>query len=120
MSTAELVAAYQSAYQRYEEAESKAEALVKVIRDAGDVLRSWKQAIVANSSVGSFVLEGGLSPSASRKLVIDAQQWPTGDQLAQTLMACLKARKAAQAAWDAVPANSRNSLKDPPPPPSSK
>lgn len=103
------------AVQRYVEArealvrlEARVRETVGRVRQAAAALEHWRSVHVVNAGVG-FPKEVAMMGRE-----IDAKQWPTALELAETLAAWHEGAEAAWAAWDRVPPADRARLEPPP------
>ena len=77
----------------------------EVIKVAG-ALRDWKHVTVANGKT-SF-------PAEALKNSINPDNWPTIQQLAESLSGWHQSRRAVENAWNAIPRDRRFGLQPPP------
>ena len=99
---------YQQAVNELKAASSGAERIVKIVLEGAGSLRDWKHALVANST-GGFPPELG----SSRNAPLNANEWPSGQQIADSLIRYHDARSEVRKAYEAVKDIHRGVLKPP-------
>ena len=107
MST-DTVTIYESALAAHERAKAQVERMVKVISDGANKLRDYDRVGVSNSNVG-FPPEVTFTGQS-----INANEWPSAQNLAEALSAYHETRHEAANAWRAVPDSIRHVVKEPP------
>ena len=107
MGETNLVAAYQNAVRRLQEAQVKAQRLADFISDAGKKLEYWPTVTFSNIDF-KF-------PSVERQYVreVDAAAWPSAAEVAQAIVEYHDAKTAADVAWDAIDEDGRVGLQEP-------
>ncbi len=100
------IRAYQDALRAMEEAEGRAERVVRYITDVADWLGDWRDVRVADGKT-SFPVGVG------QKQSIIPDRWPTVQQLAEVLAAWHQAAHVARNAWAAIPMPDKKGLKGP-------
>jgi hypothetical protein len=100
---------YQEVLRQLKLASEKAKSVVKIIVDAAESLKYWQSVKIINSEREFPVLknQGMHYPD------IDAQTWPSGEELANALADYRVSRAALQKAWDQIPEAGRVGLVDP-------
>ncbi len=101
------VADYSQALQERNAATAAIESMVKRVADGANKLGSWESVVVSNIPGASF-------PEGNLRLTIAGDQWPSGQDIADTLLAYHKAEGAARGAWNRVPESQRGALRPPP------
>jgi hypothetical protein len=99
---------YQQAVNELKTAVSGVERIVKIVLEGASSLRDWKHALVANAN-GGFPPELG----SSRNAPLNATEWPTGQQIADSLIRYHDARFELRKAYEAVQDTHRGVLKPP-------
>jgi hypothetical protein len=99
---------YQQAVNELKAAVAGAERIVKVVLEGAASLRDWKHALVANAT-GAFPPELG----AARNAPLNANEWPSGQQLADSLIRYHDARSELRKAYEAVEDTHRGVVKPP-------
>ena len=100
---------YQQALQSFEAAQRRVQSLVQIIDQAALHLRNWQRVIVSNSR-HSFPTGIGTTSNAS----INAQTWPTGDQIGEALSQYHSLLHEAGNAYRQIP-ESQKAVVQPPP-----
>ncbi len=99
---------YQAAVNELKAAVAAAETLVKHVLEGAASLRDWKHAMVANTTP-AFPSELGYQ----RHAPLDALKWPTGQQLADSLIRYHDARSDLRKAYENVQETHRGVIKPP-------
>lgn len=107
MATIDPIAHYQEAIRTLETTHQLAIQLVGTIREASDKLYNWSEVRISNVDV-PFPIELPLTST------INADHWPTMQELAEALSAWHRARHEVDNAWRAIPAERRTGLQAPP------
>jgi hypothetical protein len=99
---------YQLAVNELKAAVSGAERIVKVVLEGAASLRDWKHALVANAA-------GGFPPQlgSTRNAPLNATEWPSGQQIADSLIRYHEARAELRKAYESVKDIHRGVLKPP-------
>lgn len=104
---ADSIRAYLDARKALAGAVNQVESIVRPIHEASQALQKWQNVIISNVEV-SF--PGGERLTAS----LNANHWPTMQQLAQALAAYHAAYHVVRQAWSAIPESDRSGLQPPP------
>ena len=91
----DLAAIYREAIRRRQEAAAQIRAYRELINAVGHNLHCFDE------------------PRFARDIEIDTTAWPTGQQIADSVDAWLRAHADATAAWDQIPKNERHGLTPP-------
>jgi hypothetical protein len=102
------IESYLEARNKLDVAARNAEDLMKLIRQAGHA--NWKQLMVSNCPGAGFPPEIAMARGIP---TIDARTWPTGQGIADVLMAWHAANHAVKNAWDQVPPDRQSGLLPP-------
>jgi hypothetical protein len=97
---------YQESLRKLEAARNKVERFVVEIKNGANSLLAWDQVVISNVQVGF--------PPEAQVHSINADNWPTAQQLAEALSEWHKANHAVQNAWQAIPKADRTGLQPPP------
>lgn len=99
------IAEYQEAMQKHSDAQSKVERLVKTVSESAAILKDRRHAMFANTegNIG-FPMEIALS---SNTPTINAQTFPTGNQLAAAVAAWHTTRTEVRNAYEQIPSDQR-------------
>jgi hypothetical protein len=107
----DAIAEYQKTLADFTAAKRRLLRLAELFISAGQQLKSdWRRVVVANHA-------GMKSPGfnvSPRHVSIDANDWPSADQLVEALNAAHEAQLAITNAWARVPEERRNVLVPPP------
>ena len=103
------VAEYNRALQAREAAIAEVERMVQTIADGANKLRNWQDVSVSD-------LRPAVSFPAGRTRIITGDQWPTGQQIGETLKAYHDAGEQARNAWSRVGPEQKGALLPPPAP----
>jgi len=101
------VHSYLEARNQFDLANRNAETLISLIRQVGNV--NWRELMVANCD-GGFPAEIAMRQGTP---TIDARAWPTGQQIADVLIAWHNANLAVRNMWEHVPKDLRGGLRPP-------
>jgi hypothetical protein len=99
------VQAYKQALRSMEAATEQVEAFVEEITHAATILRRWEQVTILNLGIGF--------PPGAELESINADNWPTSQQLAEALAEWHNCRNALNNAWQAIPETQRTGLQPP-------
>src|SRR4051812_19643341 len=102
---ADSVAAYQDALRKLKQATAEAEAVARVVADAGRKMGQWKTVVISNASGG-----GGYPHHVAENRAdvgINARDWPSAEAIHKALVAYHDARLAAHAVYNALPEEQR-------------
>lgn len=97
---------YQEALRKLESARHKVDRFVIEINNGANSLRTWDQVVISNVQVGF--------PPEAHVHSINADNWPTAQQLAEALSEWHKANHAVNNAWQAIPKEHKTGLQPPP------
>jgi len=100
------IQAYQEALKKLEVTTRQVEHYVGEIQNGATKLRNWESVVISNSGVGF--------PAEAHGESIDANTWPSAQQLAEALSEWHKARHTVNNAWSAIPEERRTGLQPPP------
>lgn len=104
------IESYQAARAAFVVAEKKCQAIADTVKSAAMTLSNWREAMVSNAS-GGFPMEVALNP---RTPSIDAQQWPSGQQIATALSEYHTMKSEMSNAYSSIPATQRDVVVPPP------
>jgi hypothetical protein len=110
MPASQSVSNYLDAWQRCAAAQHAAEAVVGVIRAAGQALSDWQGAAETIATHLPSMWPAGL---AFLRPPNGELHWPSKDEISHVLEEWAKAREALEACWKAVSADERRPLKPP-------
>jgi hypothetical protein len=99
------IQAYKQAIRSLEAATEQVEAFVEEITHAATILRRWEQVKILNLGVGF--------PPGAELESINADNWPTSQQLAEALAEWHNCRNTLNNAWQAIPETQRTGLQPP-------
>lgn len=102
----DLIQAYQEALKQLETSTSQVERYVVEILNGASKLRHWESVVISNSGIGFPIEAHGES--------IDANNWPSAQQLAEVLSEWHKVYHAVNNAWNAIPKDRRVGIQPPP------
>lgn len=106
------ISAYQKAHQDFLDATQAGRKLSLTVSRAASVLslNGWNKAVISNAA-------GGYPPElilANTNNTINANEWPTAQQMTDILLAWHKAREEMRNAYAAIPESQRSVVKPPP------
>jgi hypothetical protein len=101
----DLVQAYKQALRSFEAATERVEEFVEEITHAATILRRWEQVTILNLGVGF--------PPGAELESINADNWPTSQQLSEALAEWHNCRHVLNNAWQAIPETQRIGLQPP-------
>lgn len=102
----EKILRYQEALKKLATATRSVEKYVAAITDMSNKLQNWKRVTISNVGNISFPIEAS-------EQSINADNWFTAEQLAETLSNWHKARHEVDNAWNAIPREDRTGLQPP-------
>jgi hypothetical protein len=105
---ADPVQVYQEALANLDDKRRAVDKIVRVIKLASEALSDWRKVIVSNIAVG-FPAEATLGGKS-----INASDWPSAKELAETLSAWHNANHKVRDVYSGIPQNRRRGIEEPP------